>query len=434
MSSHCNNISEQSKKEKKSFKFSFSNWSDIEDQNASVFSYSEESNDSFMSNSFENKPYSYGKEAIVTSVGLDVFTVQLKERILEMKSFLNKLQTIANEAEPLTNFEKGEQCLVKNPFNSNWIRAIIIDAHLNDSSTLITVENFDNGCTYSFENINEFKKYPIKAKYIDYYGVKFMLPLRIHQDHKEYFNKYMLQMVNQTISYKILCKFEYAYVVDMIYQKVNVVNQLLKENMAVKLEFLPSSIVEIVNIQKLSEFYIHFNNDENWKNITINVLNYKKKKLNEVPKIGSLIMARNTQCCFNGCWHRAKLISRVDDNLHVLLIDFGCVIKITQDDVGAMDKKISKLKSVAHRCSLYLPKGIFQTDEAIKKFKEIALEKDFYVCTIKAEEDHTIVTLTTNNSETKDVTTQIIPYCEKNSDLEISSELSTITEESSSII
>jgi hypothetical protein len=408
-------------------------WSEISEQSESAISWSEESAN-ISSSSEKTLPTS---TAVIKSVVSPTnFTIQLCALASNMESFLNFLQELGDGASLLTNFDRGERCIARSPYTNEWFRALIIDATFENSIPLISVQNVDDGCSYSFDKLIELKKYPIECIFQPDFGVRCALPVKVTKAKEKDALDFMLKKINKIVTYKPIYSTNSINIVDLFCEGKSFVNELVQADCAMKLRFIPNGKAKVTHIESLNEFYVQLEEDADLKRIQTHVLKYKRKPIEGVPRIGMLVMARNQICCPKGCWHRAQVLSRLNDELVVKSLDYGNTMMVHQENIGAIEVKYAKLDPVARRCTLFLPNNLVSTDEAVEHFKKIAMDKDFGIQTVRANVDNSVVQLTSNDLEARDISDEIIPLCEKTVDepFEVTnSVLSTISEEEGSI-
>lgn len=343
------------------------------------------------------------------------FTIQLKHTLPDLRVFLAELQTLGEQGYPLTSFEKNEMCLARNPFTQEWFRGMIVDSSFDESNSLVTVKNVDDGCTYSFDNFSEFKRYPLNCFMKPHFGIRCALPVKISRTNMSIAAEALMNLIGKEIHYKIICINQFINIIDINYQRKNFVEELLRADLATRLNFIISGPGRIVHIEDMSEFYVQMDQEQS---TLLAVKQYETSyefKETEL-EAGKFVMAKSG---IDGRWYRAKILQVFETDVEVKFRDFGNVEKVLRENIGEISFVFAELDDLAHCCSLissaYLdPK----TKAAVDRLREIATDKKFFIKMIMPEKDRSIVQLLVDTAADdatipKDVGDELIKLCEK---------------------
>ncbi|XP_070497165.1 tudor domain-containing protein 6-like [Chironomus tepperi] len=307
---------------------------------------------------------------ITSIISPNDFTIQCSKTLPLVKKIVSELQISAPNDCPLTEFVNGTLCIAMNPYSNEWCRSIILDAHISEDNTLVTVRDVDNGQIFSVENLNELKRgfiFMMKP----YFGIRCGLPIKIkHNIDDEAMRLFVEMCSNKEIRYKIIAMNEFINVCDILVDDKSVTDRLVELDVAVKLKYIPNDSVFVPFVKNLTEFYVHLERElQLIENINHYAKHYEQIPL-KAPVEGMTVMASSKK--YNK-WYRGKILSIDEAGIKVKYMEFGDTEILKKSDLGMMDEYcFLKQLPLAHRCSFDLPKDLNpDSPKAIEEFKKI---------------------------------------------------------------
>lgn len=366
-----------------------------------------------------DQEYSYG---IITSViSPNKFTIQCKELQEEIKLFTKDLQKLGEDSIPLASFEESELCLAKNPFTNDWYRARIVDSNFDKAEPMITVENIDDGCTYTYDKIENLRKYPLLCLFKPYYGIKCSLPVRISKKNENVATNAMMHLIEKEIRYKIMAVNERCSIVEINSDGKNIADELAKADLAIRSKIIQNGKARVAHIEHLAKFYVHLDKELGKLDVLKDYSKTYEHLHVDKPAVDMLVVVKDA---LTNIWNRARIVSVNNDEIVAQLIDYGTTETFKRGDVGVLDPTLAMLEELGHCCALNLPSRYDPSSAvAIGRFKEIIKDKVVSIRMIKAEKHHSVVGIFIDE---ENILNELIPLCiesEVNESIENSFEL-----------
>ncbi|CRK93088.1 CLUMA_CG006466, isoform A [Clunio marinus] len=286
------------------------------------------------------------------------------------KQFHADIQIIASNASTLKVFEEGTLCLAKQPFDSCWYRAKIIDNDENDQNIMVTVRSVDDGKTFSVDD-KCLKVMPNALEERKFFGILCSLPVRLERKNEDNATTMMITLMDNVLHSLFVCKqrMEKKCYIDLFVESESLTEKLIQNGFAHRLDTIEDGRGYTSHINSLSSFYLQFEIDQLKLDLISQYFEETKGNFEKIDgKEGDIVAALFPD---DNCWYRSKIESIEDKSFMVKFIDFGNVCLVEKIGLIA-EQTIIELPAMSKHCCLSKPKGIKDYSEAAeKKFIEI---------------------------------------------------------------
>ncbi|XP_055698419.1 maternal protein tudor isoform X2 [Phlebotomus papatasi] len=303
------------------------------------------------------------------------FYVQLEADTEAIDQLQESIQIVGESMPQLMDVKVGDLCLAKYSMDGNWYRAKILDS----TEDITSVQFLDYGNMDVITDGTLIREISDAFEKFIPYARRLALPL-IPKDHQDEWRHEAIEAMqklyqDQPARYTVISQADdLAYVHLITEEGTSAEEMLLKMSLAEPLSIIePHSVGFVSHINSLTDFYMQLERDTadlEFISYSLSELGAKEGSAEENVEEGKMYAALFDE---DNSWYRAKLIhSAAAGELEVIFVDYGNTA-IT-NSVKYLPDKIAELPILSRKCSLKLPESGKWSEEAEKKFVELAQE------------------------------------------------------------
>ncbi|KAG4076949.1 hypothetical protein HA402_015936 [Bradysia odoriphaga] len=336
----------------------------------------------------------------------DRFYLQISSTTAALDQLQEDIQIVAPSLPLLEDFSTDTRCIVRYSVDDQWYRAAIIDSGSNITSILF----IDYGNTDTITDNSLIKSMNDAFDRIPPYAIPCALPLEA-KDRMEWSEEaceLLRNLVENELEFEYVCKGKSNNFVKLYHQGHDIMQQLIDDGHAIKLESIRSGTnCYVSHINSISDFYIQMESDTHaLEKVSDYLLDVSKLDVVKDIKEGVVCAAKYSE---DGLWYRAKILSRNADTTEVFFVDYGN--SSLTNDLRIIPSGIANAPSLARYCSMVKPKDIqYWSESAERRFSELTDNGTIFVADVVSPGKKSSVDLLVDN---RSILEQISPLCDR---------------------
>ena len=231
--------------------------------------------------------------------------IQMKTDLKDLDSFLDDLQIVAPQLQPLSDFSLNRYCLAKYSGDDLWYRSKIIDSH---EDLIVHFIDYGNTDVVTSNKKNELKQVPdcyMKKKIFAKRCALMIGPAKKGDQWPETVVDYLRDILD-TVDVEFIAEVKNINYIKMFHNGEDIAEKLVNEESAVRWQCVPSGEKCFTShVYSLKEFYVQLEKDVNILELmAIHLEDENNFSVLDNPEIGKYCVAKYKE---DGMWYRAVI-------------------------------------------------------------------------------------------------------------------------------